>query len=492
MQTLVHMTPRDESAPSALEILLVDDERDLRESLAEALGDAGHRVTLASDGAEAMAHVLLRTFDAVVTDVHMPKMDGLDLFRRLRQESPTTQVIIMTNHGEVAQAVEAMKDGAYDYLTKPFQTDELMLRLDRIAAQRSLQRELDQARAALSNRSPEALLVGQSPPMRRVVALIDTVSQSDAVTLISGESGTGKELVARMLHDRSPRRDQPFVTINCGALAENLIEAELFGHERGAFTGAEKKRDGKFKAADGGTLFLDEIAELPTAAQSKLLRVLQEGTFEPLGSNVQIKVDVRVVSATHRNLRDRVCEGRFREDLYYRVNVIEIAVPPLRDRPGDITVLAQHFLQRFTSAGRALPSISPEAWAILTQHPWPGNVREFSHAIQHAVVLSGGGEIEAQHLPTALRARLATDSPSPIAVVAVPGLAGIHPLGAAVRAFEREYLARVVAQANGKKAQAAEALGISRKTLWEKLKSYGIGAADAEAAASSADVNKMS
>jgi DNA-binding NtrC family response regulator len=426
----------------------------------------------------------------VVTDIHMPGMDGLALLRRLRQQSPQTEVIMMTNHGEIAQVVESMREGAHDYLAKPFQADDLVRRLERIASHRAVRAELEQARAALSNQSPGSLLVGQSAPMRRLLSLIETVAKSDAATLITGESGTGKELVARMLHDSGARRDRPFIAVNCGALTETLIEAELFGHERGAFTGAERKRDGRFKAADGGTLFLDEIAELPPAAQTKLLRVVQEGAFEPLGSNTPVKVDVRLISATHRDLPDRIRRNLFREDLYYRINVIGIGVPPLRERPGDLSLLVQHFLRRFTPPGRTPPAVSPEAWAAFAQHPFPGNVRELSHAVQHAVVLSGGGEIELQHLPASLVPPPAEGVASPVPLGDVGGLTTVQPLGAAVRAFEREYLARVMRDASGngapgaantghaKKAQLARALGISRKTLWEKLKGYGIGNPD--------------
>ncbi|MEO8213346.1 MAG: sigma-54 dependent transcriptional regulator [Myxococcales bacterium] len=473
------------SVATGLRVLLVEDEPEMRESLEDVLLDAGHQVTTAADGAAGAALIEAREFDVVVTDIKMPKMDGLTLFRRIREQSPGTEVIIMTNHGEIAQVVEAMRQGAYDYLTKPFQVEDLTHRLERIATVRAMRAELTQARAALSNQSPESLMVGQSAPMRRLLSLIETVAKSDAATLITGESGTGKELVARMLHDRGARWDRPFIAVNCGALTESLIEAELFGHERGAFTGAERKRDGRFKAADGGTLFLDEIAELPAAAQAKLLRVIQEGTFEPVGSSVPVRVDVRLISATHRDLPERIRQNLFREDLYYRVNVIGIAVPPLRDRPGDLSILAQHFLRRFTPAGKTPPSVSPEAWTALSQHGFPGNVRELSHAIQHAVVLSGGAEIEAQHLPGSLfaRERTAEVSPVPVADV-VQGLTAVQPLGAAVRAFEREYLTRVLLESGGKdnggakKAEIARALGISRKTLWEKLKGYGIGSAD--------------
>jgi DNA-binding NtrC family response regulator len=343
-----------------------------------------------------------------------------------------------------------------------------------------LRRELEQARAELSERPPENTLVGHSPAMRRVSGLIGMVCQSEAPTLVTGESGTGKEMVARMLHERSGRRAAPFVVVNCGALSETLIEAELFGHERGAFTGAVRKRDGRFKAADGGTLFLDEVAELPLSAQAKLLRVLQEGTFEPLGTNSTVKVDVRLISATHRNLRARIGEGLFREDLFYRINVIEIPLPPLRERPGDLSALLQHFLQRLTPKGQPTPTISPAAWAALARHSYPGNVRELAHAIEHAVVLSGGGEITVQHLPATMiadppRTPAAADPASDSQGSAMES-SEVRPLQSAVRQFEREYLLRAIAQAGGKRVRAAELLGISRKSLWEKLRLHGLGA----------------
>jgi DNA-binding NtrC family response regulator len=469
-----------------LEILIVDDEDEMRETLCEILHDAGHGVHDAADGNKALRLTQSRHFDVIVTDIRMPGLDGFELFRRLRQQSPTTEVIIVTNHGDVAQAVAAMKEGAYDYLAKPFQADELLLRVERIAAQSALRRDLEQARAELANLNPGALLVGQSPPMRRLGALVETVAKSGAATLITGDSGTGKELVARMLHDLGPRRGGAFVPLNCGALPENLVEAELFGNERGAFTGAERRREGRFKAADGGTLFLDEVAELPLHAQAKLLRVLQEGTFEPLGSSSTVKVDVRIVSATHRDLAARIREGLFREDLFYRINVIQIAVPPLRERSGDLPLLVQYFLRRFAPQDRPLPAISPEAWAALTQYAWPGNVRELAHAVQHAVVLAGGGTIDAEHLPASMAPRLPADGAGAAAAVEIAGADGggagvpIVPLGEAMRAFERGYLARVLAHSNVKRGRLAEALGISRKTLWEKLRAYGIGAADGE------------
>jgi two-component system response regulator AtoC len=460
-----------------LDILLIDDEPDLRLVLEEALRDADHRVVTAGDGAEGLNHALSKVFDVVICDVRLPKMDGLTLFRRIRQESPTTDVILMTAYAEVSDAVAALKQGAFDYLTKPFDIDELLLQIHRISEHRALRNELEQARVELSGRKREVALVGQSPAMRRVTNLIDMVAGSDAPVLVTGESGTGKELVARMLHDRNARHAKPFVVVNCGALSETLIEAELFGHERGAFTGAVKKREGRFKAADGGTVFLDEIAELPLSAQAKLLRVLQEGTFEPLGTNTTMRVDVRVISATHRNLKERIADGSFREDLYYRVNVIEIPLPPMRERPGDLSLLVQYFLQRFTPNGRPLPTVSPAAWAAHSQYQYPGNVRELSHALEHAVVLSGGTEIEVRHLPASIATHGVEVSRGDLPGGGSPE---IRPLHIALREFEREYLLRAMAQASSKRVRAAEMLGISRKSLWEKLRLHGISDAETE------------
>jgi DNA-binding NtrC family response regulator len=408
----------------------------------------------------------------------------------MKATAPNTPIILMTAFGGISQAVNALKEGAFDYLTKPLDVDELLVRLERLTAQTALKHELEKARSALAGLQTQTLMIGNSPGIRRVMDMLTTVAPSAAPVLITGESGTGKELVAKLLHERSDRRSGPFVTVNCGALAENLIEAELFGHERGAFTGADRKREGRFKAADGGTLFLDEIGELPLPSQAKLLRVLQEGTFEPVGSNTSITVDVRILSATHRNLRSRVEQGLFREDLYYRINVIELALPPLRERRGDFPALVQHFLARFAPKG-ATPRLSPEAWTILEQHEFRGNIRELSHAIQHAVILSGGEEILPSHLPTTLGSPPLTahgdDNQPPVATVAMPPATGEpKPLSVAMKEYEREYLMRTLTRTKGRRSEAAALLGISRKTLWEKLKSYGVdeGAADVAAGTS--------
>jgi DNA-binding NtrC family response regulator len=449
-----------------LDILLLDDEPDLLALLADQLGETSHRVTTAADG-EAGANLLdTRAYDLVLCDVRLPRVDGITLLRRIRKDAPATEVIMMTGSSDVAQAVSALKEGAYDYLRKPFDVDELLLQIQRIEENRILRRELNGVREELSSSTPKTSLLGQSPTIRRVQDLITMVAQSEAPVLVSGESGTGKEVVARLIHQQGARRDQPFVAVNCGALAENLVEAELFGHERGAFTDAVKKRDGRFKAADGGTLLLDEVAELPLAAQAKLLRVLQEGTFEPVGSNVAVRVNVRIISATHRNLAHRVKAGSFREDLYYRINVIEIPLPPLRERPGDLPILLRHFIQRFAAPKGYLPGISPAAWAALARYPFPGNVRELSHAVEHAMVLAGGRDIDVAHLPPAIVGEPVPSKPH----LEDTQPQSVRPLHLALRDFEHQYLLRALDVTEGKRTRTAELLGISRKTLWEKLR----------------------
>src|SRR6476659_6993642 len=330
-----------------LDILLVDDEPDFRALVGDALRDAGHRVTLAGNGAEGLSLISSNVFDVMLCDIRLPRIDGLTLFRRVRQESPGTDVILITAHAAVADAVAALKEGAYDYITKPFDIDEIILQMERIGVQRALKRELEQARAELSQRKSGTngtrQIVGRSPPMLRLSDRVETIAQSDAPVLITGESGTGKELIARTLHERSTRALKPFIAVNCAAFPETLLEAELFGHERGAFTGATQRRDGRFKAADGGTLLLDEVGEIPLNVQAKLLRVLQEGTIEPLGSHRALSLNVRLICATHRNLKQMIAAGTFREDLYYRLNVLDIHVPPLRNRRSDLPLLVTHF-----------------------------------------------------------------------------------------------------------------------------------------------------
>lgn len=456
-----------------LDVLLIDDEPSIRLTVGDALRDAGHRVTIASDGAEGIAQITSKVFDVVVTDIRLPRVDGLTIFRRVRSESPTTDVVLITAFGEISDAVAALKDGALDYLTKPFDTDEIVLRVARSEARRKLERDLSAARAELAKHSSTDKIIGRSPPMVRLLDRIETIAQSDAPVLVTGESGTGKELVAKSLHALSGRADKPFIAVNCAAFPESLLEAELFGHERGAFTGAVKKREGRFKAADGGTLFLDEIAEIPPTAQAKLLRVLQEGTIEPLGTNSSVKVDVRIISATHQNLKQRISEKLFREDLYYRLNVLDLHIPALRERRSDLPLLVEHFM-KLRSSGGNLPSFSPRAWGAISEYAFPGNVRELQHAVERASVLAKGGEIDLEHLPD----DIAGQNSAPKKEDAQRD--SIRPLSIAAKEFEREYLLRTLSLAHNKKAKAAEMLGITRKNLWEKLRAHGVTVSEHE------------
>ena len=426
-----------------LRVLLVDDDPDIRKFVGASIRDQGHAVTEAVDGAEAFEHLGATRFDVVVSDIRLPRHDGIEVFRRARRESPTTDVILMTSFAAVPDAVAAMKEGAYDYLTKPFEAEELLARLDRIAAKRALERVLADARASLEGGDAAMTIVGESPPMARLRDRIVTVAASDAPVLVTGESGTGKELVARMLHTRSARRDGAFVAVNCAAFPETLLEAELFGHERGAFTGASKKRDGRFKAAHGGTLLLDEIAETPLAAQAKLLRVLQEGTIEPLGTNESVKVDVRVVSATNRDLKRRIAEGLFREDLYYRLNVVNLWNPPLRERGDDVLIIAKALLSKYADELKsAVQGFTPQALTAIKKHQWPGNIRQLENRLKKALVLCDKMLLGPEDLD------LGANAENPIL-----------PLEKAKEEFQRKYVLEVLERNNGNRTQTARDLG---------------------------------
>jgi DNA-binding NtrC family response regulator len=481
-----------------LSILFAEDDPAVRIPVGGALRQLGYEVAVARDGAEALDQLEQRAFDVVVTDVRMPKVDGLTLLKRVRARSPTTAVVLVTAFGSIHEAVECMKDQAVDYMSKPFEVEQLGKLLQRVAERRRLEHELRSAREHLAAMRGERVLVGRSPSARRLIELCEVVARAGSAVLVTGESGTGKELVARLLHDQSLRKKGPFVAINCAAFPDTLLEEELFGHERGAFTGALRSREGRFKAADGGTLFLDEIGEMTPGAQAKLLRVLQEGAFEPIGTNRTVEVDVRVVSATNRDLKQRISEGRFREDLYFRLKVLELRVPPLRERAGDVTVLAEHFLARHVAPGVAPPPVSADAWRTLHRYAWPGNVRELEHAIEHAVVLARGGEIRVEHLPTDLHGADATSTAAAAASASAPASAsasaaasasapasaaaraptpadaGVQPLADAMREFEREHLQTALRAVRGNRSRAAALLGISRKSLWQKLRGYGL------------------
>jgi DNA-binding NtrC family response regulator len=445
-----------------LEILIVDDDPTTRTSLGYALVDAGHRVTEAVDGAEANQLIESRVFDVAICDVRLPKMDGITLFGRIRQRAPGTAVILMTAYAAVTDAVAALRQGAYDYVTKPFDPEEFTLRvIGRIAERRALRMELEQARAQLAERDVGATIIGHSPVIARLIERIDTLAQSDAPVLVTGERGTGKELVARTLHARSPRRLKPFVVVHCAAFNEAALDAELFGDASGPLSGT-RKREGRVRDAHGGTLLLDEIAAIPMPLQAKLLDVLRGGVDD------RPPVDVRFISATTHELRERIGARAFREDLYFRLNVLDITIPPLRERKSDLPLLLEYFLRRLTPAGKVPPGISPRAWAALNEYDYPGNVREFSHAVERALVLSRGSEIDVEHLPPEIAK--ATHAPARTEAV--------QPLAIAMKEFERQHLLRALASVGGRRSAAAELLGISRKSLWEKLRDHGISSAE--------------
>jgi DNA-binding NtrC family response regulator len=451
-----------------LQIFLCDDEPAILKAVEEALKAEGHRVTCAADGLDAQRILEGRTFDVVICDVRLPNVDGLTLFNQVRQTAPETSCIMMTAYATVPDAVGAVKHGAVDYLAKPFDLDDLLRTLQRIEQEQQLSKQL----ADVTKTGPANGLIGESHVMRRLREHVERFAQADAPVLITGESGSGKEVVARALHAASPRAAEPFMAVNCASLPDTLIEAELFGHERGAFTGAVKRREGRFKAAGAGTLMLDEVGELPLPAQAKLLRVLQEGTFEPLGTNRTERSKARVISATNRDLKMMVEKKLFREDLFYRLKILEIGVPSLRDRPGDLVMLVAHILNQLC-AGQPAPPLTGRALAALSGYRFPGNVRELQHALEYARVLSGGGAIDIGHLPREIAGEQELEPRTEDRA--------LRPLPEAVRSFEREYLKRALTEVRGKRGAAAAMLGISRKSLWEKLCIYGVTEAELEA-----------
>lgn len=446
-------------------ILIVDDEPSLRKVLCAHLGRAGYEVQTAEDGHAAVARLDEEPFDLVVSDLRMPRMDGMELLGWCRSRYPGLPVVLITAHGTVDSAVEAIKLGAYDYITKPFDQEEL-----RTIIHRALATE-ERARQSLQvDENGRFDIIGRTPAMRGVFDLVEKVANSPTTVLVTGESGTGKELVARAVHQQSPRAAQPFIQVNCGAIPENLFESELFGHERGAFTGAVTSRPGRFELAHGGTLFLDEIGELPRDMQVKLLRVLQEQRFERVGGVRSIQVDVRLVAATNRELAAEVKAGRFREDLYYRLNVVPVQLPPLRERPDDIPLLVDHFLARFNARlGRDVHGVTPEATAAMMAHPWPGNIRELENLIERAVLLAEQPLIGLGAMPGLEGTVSSSDTPEDIEDMG---------LKAYVRAYtaklERARIRRVLSAEGGNVTRAAKRLEISRKSLQMKMKEYGL------------------
>ncbi len=452
-------------------ILVIDDNETLREGMAISLSRAGHAVTAAASGAEGLAAAEKKRFDLTVTDLKMDGVDGLEVVARLRARDPDAAVLIVTAFGTIESAVEAMKRGALDFLTKPFSPEVLRVKVDkalelvRLRRETGALRERERARDVAAGPFDVGSLVGSSAPMLALLSAVRRVAAAETTVLVQGESGTGKELIARAIHDLSGRRDGPFVGVNCAALPEGLLESELFGHERGAFTGAVKKKLGRFELADQGTLFLDEIGEVPLSLQAKLLRVLQEKEIQRVGGEETLKIDVRIVAATNRKLPAEVARGAFREDLFYRLSIVPLVMPPLRDRPGDVAILAGHFLQKHAPRVNAkVRAISPEAMERLSAYHWPGNVRELENAIERALVFADGERIEPAHLPDFL-------APAP---GVLPALRGDRPLPDLLDDIERQLIVQAYEKANGKKTEAARLLGVKTSALYYKLEKYGL------------------
>ena len=469
-----------------LSILVADDDAAHGQMLATLLENWGYAVEVAADGGEAVRLGLARPFDLALLDVRMPVKDGLEALKELHAARPALPVLMMTAYSDVPAAVTAIKSGAWDYLAKPLDFERLRVSLRNVFAHADLVEE----NAALSRRLAEdgrGGILGQSAPMRELWELIRTIAPSEATVLVAGESGTGKELAARAVHGQSRRAAGPFVAVNCGALTETLLASELFGHEKGAFTGADRRHEGLFVRARGGTIFLDEIGEMPLAMQVKLLRVLQEREVLSVGGAKPEPVDVRVIAATNRDLARETAEGRFREDLYYRLNVVTLTMPPLRDREGDVELLARHFAARFAKANhKRLSGITPQALDALARYAWPGNVRELENVMERAVILMPGEHIDVRELPERLlrgaEGPTARAAPPPGAQATVPAetVATVE-RGArlpTLEEVEREVILRTLQSCGGNKSEAARVLGITRKTLHARLARYG--AADAE------------
>jgi two-component system, NtrC family, response regulator HydG len=440
-------------------LLVADDDPGLRESLERTLSREGYRVVLAPDGQAALERLQAGGIDLIVTDLKMPGLTGLDLLRAAKAIAPDIDVILLTAFGTVEEAVKAMKDGAYDFLTKPFRREQLLKLIVKALERRDLIEKNKVLQQRLDDLLRHGAIIGGSPAFRRMMMLVEQVASSSATVLIQGDSGTGKELVARAIHERSARASKPFVAVNCAALPETLLESELFGYERGAFTGAAGRKEGRFEMADGGTLFLDEVADLSTVTQPKILRVLQEGEFERLGGTRSLRVDVRMVAASNQDLAQMVREKRFREDLFYRLNVITVHVPPLRERREDIPMLAQHFLRLYAAKNnRRLDGLSDDALRRLEGYAWPGNVRELENVIERGVVLARGSQLDVADLPP----EIAGATPLPEGVLTVR-------IGTPLAEVEQRLLDETLRVTKGNKTLTARLLGIDVRTVSRKL-----------------------
>lgn len=451
------------------DILIIDDEPLMRISISDALKVEGYNVMSAETGGEGLKSIKNNSYDVVITDLRLPEVDGVQILKSCKQISPRTKVLMITAYGSVDTAVEAMKIGAYDYITKPFSMDEFILTVKRLIALRDLEDENIYLKEKIEERYEFSGIIGKSDKMKDIFEKIEIIAPTDTTVLITGESGTGKELVANAIHYNSPRKNEAFIKVSCAALPETLLEAELFGHERGAFTGAIKQKKGRFELAHKGTLFLDEIGEVTQAVQVKLLRVLQEREFERLGGTGTIEVDVRIICATQRDLKKEVQKGNFREDLYYRLNVVPVHLPALRDRKEDILLLTEHFLNMYSKhMNKPMRGISIEAREFILKYDFPGNIRELENAVKRALTLSRDKEIQPWDLPEDMCTICREGSKMG------ERLSYSEPLPTAMSLFEKQYISKVLEETKGNKTLASKLLGISRKTLWEKCKLYSL------------------
>ena len=446
---------------SAGTVLVVEDDSAMRALLEEQLEEAGYRVFTAAEGGEGLELVLRQSIDVVVTDLKMPGMKGDELLGEIRERDSELPVVLITAFGSIESAVDTMKGGAYHYIAKPFRMNQLLITVENAVRERRLRREIQDLRSLMGKERWG--IVAESPPMRRVLDLVSRAAASDSPVLIQGESGTGKELVARAFHSQSPRNSGPFVAINCSAIPESLLESQLFGHRKGAFTDAREDHRGLFQEAEGGTLFLDEIGDMAVGLQSKLLRALQEREVRPIGASASVRVDVRILAATHQDLEVWAGEGRFRSDLYYRLNVITVKIPPLRARPEDLVPLIAHFLDKH---GRRLDrpgwTVAPETLELFRRHSWPGNVRELENAIERGLVLGRDQRITPEDLPETIRSSR-TFAADPTSLTGRP-----------IAEVEKEHIVRTLRAVRGNKAAAARILGFDRKTLYRKLQLFRI------------------